>query len=86
MEPPVRLDHRKDLVTDMATGQAPKNWRSRQLITCLITGRQAGYRSNGPDTSLSSQEGQGQSPHSSQVGGGGVVRPIAMELRDLQQV
>ena len=39
VEPPVRLDFRKDLVTDLATGWYPEGWKRRQLIACLLTGK-----------------------------------------------
>ena len=39
IEPPVRLDYRKDLVVDLTTGQVPRGWRARQMIACLLTGK-----------------------------------------------
>ena len=53
MEAPVRLDHRKDLITDTTMGQAPKNWRSRHMVACLISGRSFSDRD---DTELESTE------------------------------
>ena len=42
LEPPVRLDHRKDLVMDLSTGLVPARWRTMQLIACLLTGKPGG--------------------------------------------
>ena len=38
--PPVRLDHRKDMVVNLATGQVPLGWKKIKLIACLLTGKQ----------------------------------------------
>ena len=38
--PPVRLDHRKDMIVDLMTGQIPKGWKKRPMIACLLSGKQ----------------------------------------------
>ena len=56
IEPPVRLDHRKDLVVDLTTGRVPRGWKTRQMIACLLTGRQNNSSRNEDGTELKAIE------------------------------